>query len=316
MAPTLKPITHLLMLLLLGGSYVSCEEKWCYDKPSCGPLTWKRLGQCNGKKQSPINIVTTYTQPDSCLGPLTLSGYEDRWRPRELLNKGDYPDVEMKEGATVSSPSLPAKYHLKSFHFHFGTNHHAGSEHAINGQHYSMELHVVHTKNGISTKEAAKDPQGFVVLGFFIQKSFEAPFDGVWNFLASSLRRIPEKGDSVPLNGEFSLSDLLRPGGRDTVKITDKYYRYQGSLTTPNCSEAVTWFVFPNVIKVHPYVVKKFTNSLFFTTKEENRRMQDNYRPVQPLNNRRISAFNLNEYDPAQCPGNNFGAEECVDCKD
>ncbi|CAI5791005.1 carbonic anhydrase 4-like [Podarcis lilfordi] len=237
------------------------------------------------------------------------------FRPFSSIS-GSSADVEMKEGATVSSPSLPAKYHLKSFHFHFGTNHHAGSEHAINGRHYSMELHVVHTKNGISAKEAAKDPEGFVVLGFFIQKSFEAPFDGVWNFLASSLHRIPEKGNSVPLNGEFSLSDLLRPGGRDTVKITDKYYRYQGSLTTPNCSEAVTWFVFPKVIKVHPYVLKKFTSSLFFTTKQENRPMQDNYRPVQPLNYRRISAFDLNEYDPAQCPGNRFGAKECVDCKD
>ncbi|XP_061445497.1 carbonic anhydrase 4-like [Rhineura floridana] len=294
-APTLKPAIHLWVLLLLGGFYVSCEESWCYDKPSCGPATWKSLGYCGGTEQSPININTEKTVADPCLGPLHFVGYEDRLRPQALKNTGHYPEIEMKTGATISGQGLPARYYLKSFHFHYGTNHHQGSEHAIDLKRYSMELHIVHTKDNMSLEEAKKDPQGFVVLAFFIEKSIKAPIVSAWKTLASLLEAIPEKGNSVGLSGQLSLGGLLSTADLST------YYRYQGSLTTPYCNEAVIWIVYPEPIKVPHHVVKKFTTSLYFTTKEENRRMQKNYRPLQPLNNRQVLSFHEDIYDPKRC---------------
>ncbi|XP_062993913.1 carbonic anhydrase 4-like [Elgaria multicarinata webbii] len=287
MGPTLKLTIHVLLLLQLGGFYVSCEvgPDWCYDLPSCGPKTWASRGYCNGNKQSPINIVTRNTLSDASLGPITILRYEDRMRPKSLTNTGHYAEVLMKDGATISSPGLPATYGLKSFHFHWGTYRQRGSEHAINGMRYAMELHIVHTKNNMTMDEAKMDPEGIAVLAFFIKKSSTAPPVYAWKTLADLLERIPEKGNSVELKGEFSLGALLSRADLST------YYRYWGSLTTPECNESVIWTVYPDPIEVHHKVLKKFTNSMYFTTKKENRPMQKNYRPLQPLNNREVLRF-------------------------
>ncbi|XP_060112610.1 carbonic anhydrase 7-like [Heteronotia binoei] len=292
--PPWKLGMHVLLLLLLGGFYVSCKE-WCYDKPSCGPNTWHSIGQCNGAKQSPVNIETRKAMPGTHLGPIDFIGYEDRMRPQSLVNTGSFAEVEMKSGAAIFGRGLPATYYLKSFHFHWDKSNDPGSEHAINGKRYDIELHIVHTKNNMSDEQAKKDPEGYAVLAFFLKKSNRAPKMNSWKTLSDLLELIPEKGNFVHLNGEFSLGGLL------SVVDVSHYYRYHGSLTTPPCSELVIWTVFPDPIEVSPGVVKKFTQSLLFTTRKEGRRMQNNFRPMQPFKNRKLFYFTESKYrhDPA-----------------
>lgn len=52
-------------------------------------------------------------------------------------------------------------------------------------------------------------------------------------------------GDSVDLASTFRLSTLL-----PRVGLLSGYYRYQGSLTTPDCSEAVVWTVFEEPVEI------------------------------------------------------------------
>jgi len=52
----------------------------------------------------------------------------------------------------------------------------------------------------------------------------------------------------VSLPNPFPLQDLL-------PESTDSFYRYSGSLTTPECQESVTWTVFDTPITISPHQV-------------------------------------------------------------
>lgn len=54
------------------------------------------------------------------------------------------------------------------------------------------------------------------------------------------------------------------------------YYRFNGSLTTPPCSEGVVWIVMKNPVTVSESQVKQFTDVM----------VHPNNRPVQPVNAR------------------------------
>jgi len=54
-----------------------------------------------------------------------------------------------------------------------------------------------------------------------------------------------------------------------------KSYRYDGSLTTPPCSEGVKWIVMTSPIQLSAEQIGRFTALI-----------KGNNRPVQPLNNR------------------------------
>lgn len=49
----------------------------------------------------------------------------------------------------------------------------------------------------------------------------------------------------MDLASTFRLSTLLPRAGR-----LSRYYRYQGSLTTPDCSEVVIWTVFEEPVEI------------------------------------------------------------------
>uniref|UniRef100_A0A670JE51 Carbonic anhydrase n=1 Tax=Podarcis muralis TaxID=64176 RepID=A0A670JE51_PODMU len=215
---------------------------WCYDSLICGPDTWSSQGHCNGKRQSPIDIVTSSVRHNPKLGAVTLTGYNDTKKLLEMKNTGKTVDIELGEGLQLSGPGLPATYTAKAFHLHWGDGvHKPGSEHYINGERYSMELHIVHTKNNTSVSEALKDPQGIAVLAFFVQVR-----DWGGEGLCTSM--LPA-GISTKFDGSFSLQDLL---GRPEL---DRYYRYPGSLTTPGCDEVVLWTIFADPILVSEDVV-------------------------------------------------------------
>lgn len=194
----------------------------------------------------------------------------------------------MCPGAGVIVNGLPGVYHLRSYHFHFGTYLRQGSEHAINSKRYSMELHLVHTKDNLTMEEAKKDPVGIVVVAFFIQKSQKTQIMPGWKTLADLLKDIPQQNNSIKLNGSFCPGSLLSSAD------LSQPYAYFGSLTSPNCSQSVFWIIFPTPILVTHRVVKQFATSMYFTTKADGRRMQNNFRPTQPLDNRTVYSFNEN----------------------
>lgn len=128
--------------------------------------------------------------------------------------------------------------------FHF----HSPSEHTLNGKSYPLEVHFVHAD------EAGK----LLVVGVFVE-------DGKFN---SALADTVE-GRSVI--------------ARNLLPTSTTYYNYNGSLTTPPCSEGVTWIVLREAIEASK-------DQLEWLPKLNN---GANNRPVMPINGREILTTDL-----------------------
>ncbi|XP_070584671.1 carbonic anhydrase 2-like [Erythrolamprus reginae] len=282
----LKLSVCILIFLILENFCVTCNEEpipWCYDLPKvCGPDTWGPLGSCNGKNQSPININTRSVISKPAEKSLYFKNYGDRNLLVAVKNTGHQAQLMVLSKATISGGDLTEPYTLQQAHLHWGTIKNSGAEHTIDGRRHTMEMHLVHTINNMSVEEASKLPNGLVVVGIFLQKSEKNDHPTAWNTLARLCKKIPEKGDSYNLSGELTFGALL-----SRVDFS-RYYTYQGSLTTPPCAESVKWLIIADYIEVSSEVVSLFTGTLFFTTKEEGRRMQNTFRPTQPLNDRKV----------------------------
>ena len=140
-------------------------------------------------------------------------------------------------------------YKLSQFHFH------TPSEHQFNGQHYDMELHLVHNdKNG-----------RLAVFGVMIQQGREN------KILASIWGELPKEETEKVISEEYLIHlQALLPQNQ-------KSFHYDGSLTTPPCTEQVKWMVFEQPIEMSKEQIQAFQHIF-----------SDNHRPIQPLNEREI----------------------------
>jgi carbonic anhydrase len=140
-------------------------------------------------------------------------------------------------------------YDLVQFHFH------RPSEESIDGRRYSMVAHLVH-----------KNAKGeLAVVAVLIRKGesnqfLKAVFD---NFPASGKQESSVAGTTVNLN--------------ELIPSKHGYFTFDGSLTTPPCSESVRWFVLKSAVEASPGQISQFAS-----------RYPHNARPVQPLNGRVI----------------------------
>lgn len=143
---------------------------------------------------------------------------------------------------------------LANIAFHY----HTPSEHEVEGKLFAGELHIVH--QSVDGKLA--------VVGLFIQEgAANAAYDPFISNLPAQETEVKDMG--VKINA----MDLL-----PSIQTT---YRYSGSLTTPPCSEDVSWMVMTTPVELSSDQLSNL-ESLF----------EANNRPVQPLNDRSLSEDN------------------------
>ncbi|NWQ62121.1 CAH4 anhydrase, partial [Neopipo cinnamomea] len=283
----------------------SVGSHWCYrsqkcEHPECeDPHQWHLTdAACKGDRQSPINIVTRNVVYDRSLKPLTFEGYDgkgsSKWNVENNGHTGKYCHkyfkVTLDASPKVGGGGLARKYKAVEFHFHWGVpglqqtspgvqEYIPGSEHSIDGEKYAMELHLVHIREDVpNMAEAKKYKDGLAVLAFFIKVDEE---NKNYTTLLNELENIQYKGLSTQID-PLPLSSLLPP-----KEELGRYYRYEGSLTTPDCYEGVIWTIFEKPVELSLLQLSHFA-ALHFDGKNSTQ-MIENFRPVQPLHKRKVS---------------------------
>ncbi|MEM7758708.1 MAG: carbonic anhydrase family protein [Cyanobacteria bacterium P01_A01_bin.40] len=203
---------------------------------------------CNaGQAQSPINIEPGVI---SEVGSLDLN-YQDT--PLKIVNNGRTIRVDYQPGSRLNLDGQD--YELLQFHFH------QPSEHLVLGQAADMEAHFVHQNQATGN---------LVVLAVLMSAgSINQALDSIWRQFSPSDAQAAQ------------ISDLTINALQLLPENSQQYYRYQGSLTTPPCSEIVTWLVLKQPVAVSRSQIERFLQVI-----------GNNARPVQALNNRAISEFN------------------------
>lgn len=257
------------------------SHHWGYG-PHNGPEHWhKDFPIANGERQSPVDVDTKAVVSDAALKPLSL--LYGQATSRRMLNNGHSFNVEFDDSqdkAVLKDGPLTGTYRLVQFHFHWGSSDDRGSEHTVDKKKYAAELHLVHwnTKYG-DFGTAAQQPDGLAVVGVFLKVGDANP----------ALQKVLDALDSIKTKAKsadfpnFDPSSLL-------PNVLD-YWTYPGSLTTPPLLESVTWVVLKEPISVSSQQMSKFRTLNFNAEGEPELPMVDNWRPAQPLKNRKVRGF-------------------------
>ena len=236
--------------LIALGAELFAEEghpHWSYGGAT-GPAKWagleKEFSACGvGKTQSPIDIRDAAVKP----GDLPAIGFDYKPSPLKIVDNGHTVQISYAPGSSITANGR--RYELVQFHFH------KPSEEKVNGKSYAMVAHLVH-------KDADSK---LAVVAVLLASGAENPLiKTLWTNLPKEKEKEVEAG-SVTINA----ADLL-PKDR-------AYYTFAGSLTTPPCSEGVTWFVLKHPTSISGGEVSRF-GKLY----------PMNARPTQPLNGREI----------------------------
>ncbi|XP_070572743.1 carbonic anhydrase 1-like [Ptychodera flava] len=271
---TLATITF----LLVAPSY-SDNAEWSY-KGVNGPENWVNdYPMCGMQNQSPIDIVDNETVPMT-LGELSFDGCS-----RAELTDGGYNASIYNDGHTImvrndgascviSGGHLPGNFKVDHFHLHWGSDSSTGSEHKMDGQVMSAELHFV-ARNTDPTNE--NRAAGFAV---FIEIGQER--NEVYDTFLDYVHQAGYKDDLASLSHPIPLMELLP----DNIL---SYYRYNGSKTSPNCFSPIIWTVFPEHVQISETQIQKLR--VINTTAagmNQAEKMVDNYRPPQPIGSRMV----------------------------
>lgn len=260
----------------LGDDEPEEDDNWSYKATDFmrGPQNWHlSFKDCGGRNQSPININKANVIYDPCLHPLDFSEYKSTCPELRLVNAGGHTaQVNVYGEILLKGGGLSGMYGLDHVHFHWGKNDKQGSEHSVKGKHFPLEVHFCHLLLDCARRPVV--PNQWSVVTFFIKV-------GAHNEKYEQLLRYFDKirypGNEIHIP-TFQLHDLL------PVSRRFDYYRYHGSLTSPPCSETVTWSVGINRIFMSKDQMERF-RTLFGKTGLP---MVDTFRPIQDLNGRAI----------------------------
>lgn len=255
-----------ILCATLSVEVVVASTHWSYSHIEKWP------GVCStGKLQSPINLLQKASTEKS-FNAFQFNNY-DKSYPVTMKNNKHSVEVRFKQLTglpSVKGGSLPSEFILDHMHFHWE------SEHTIDGKRYPLELHLVHydARHG-NISEAKKMKDGLAVLGVLFNISPDDDTD--MQQLVEIIDNIGKYPDKI-----VDLKDEVIPKNFLPCD-TAGFYRYEGSLTTPGCDEVVIWTVFTNKQTLSTKQVKEFESIHC-----DEGPLLKNYRPIQPLNGRRL----------------------------
>jgi carbonic anhydrase len=215
-----------------------------------GPEFWHYLDPSfylakEGKAQSPIDINT--------LNLISADGLERpifRYKNTGYVLYDDSHTIEVVPKTPDNKITLDGRdYVLQYFEFH------VPSEHTIDGREAAMEIHLFHKDDAGNT----------AVVSVLLEEGEE---NHVLKEAFAYLSWVPV-GGAIELEETINLSRLFD----DTVPL----YRYDGSLTTPPCTEDIKWNIYSRIITAAKYQLEAFKG--LYT---------ENSRPVQNLNGRTV----------------------------
>jgi carbonic anhydrase len=215
---------------------------WAYGGED-GPEHWGEMSADNracsgGLQQSPIDLTSAIGAKVDVPHPA--------WIPAKggmVVNNGHTIQVDLSDAGGMTLDGK--EYSLKQFHFHHP------SEHTIDGKQVPLELHLVH---------AAQDGSLAVVGILFTEGAANETLNDIW-------ATAPAKEGKAAVAFQIDVSKFM-PQGTEA-------FRYEGSLTTPPCSETVHWTVMAKPQTASAAQIAAFTQLFPW-----------NARPVQPLNRR------------------------------
>ncbi len=233
------------------------DPVWHYDGEE-GPEHWGDLSPAfsacrDGRAQSPIDIVlpargglTPALKLQFPAATLRIAHHE---HVADGINNGHTIQVNYDDGDTLFLGDTA--YELVQYHFH------NPSEHLLSGRRFPMEMHMVHRSAS----------GGLAVVAVLIEEGWHnRAFEPVWANLPRT------KGVETHYEHVKVDVDALLPAVRTS-------YRYDGSLTTPPCTEGVKWIVLTMPIELDTAQIRAFTDII-----------HGNSRPEQPLNGRTVVA--------------------------
>lgn len=239
------------------GYLADTTPAWGYEEPHITPDHWGTVAAtCLGPRQSPIDLPV----PASSASPP-----KPEWL-REFVTNQTYTgsltftnnghsfmlDLTPWQFVLASSVLTDGVYNLLQLHFH------GGSEHTFAGKRYPLEVHFVHQRKGSTGTD------GLVVFGFVYDYSSTNTPDLL---LSNLIGKLPAAtGDTTTVTTAVPLASYIQDSS---------FWTYPGSLTTPPCSESVTWFVSTRPITASHAQIDALATAL-----------GDTYRPTQPLNGR------------------------------
>lgn len=211
-----------------------------------GPEAWGDLSPVyaackQGHVQSPIDIRGAREQD--------LPHLEFHYRdvPLKIINNGHTVQVNYPTGSWMIVGDK--KYELRQFHFH-----HPSEEH-INGKAFDLTVHLVHS-----------DSNGKLAVVAVLVESGSAN---------EAARRVFDNLPQTP-GQEHEIAGVII-NARDFLPPRLGYYTFAGSLTTPPCTEGVTWIVLKTPAEVASDEVAAFAKLY-----------PHNARPIQPIGGRSI----------------------------
>jgi carbonic anhydrase len=165
-------------------------------------------------------------------------------------NNGHTIEIHVKPGSYITVNGV--RYDLQQFHFHHP------SEEAVNGKLTDMSAHLVH-----------KSADGKLAVVAVRLSEDRGDANAVLASLWEHLPATPGKSEEV--------TDMISPAG--LLPSDHGYWTYEGSLTTPPCSEGVRWFVLEQTISISRSQLQAFAK--FYKIDS---------RPLQDTHGRRIEA--------------------------